>query len=95
MVQASAKIFSGPEPSLLAEAVRACFEELVGTQDRSLVLEELSGEEYAIEQVVDAVQTPPLLSDRRVVVVREFTRFKVDQLKPLIELLSALPSTSA
>ena len=94
MVQASAKIFSGPEPSLLAEAVRACIEELVGTQDRSLVLEELSGEEYAIEQVVDAVQTPPLLSDRRVVVVREFNRFKVDQLKPLIELLSDLPSTT-
>ncbi|MBA52264.1 MAG: DNA polymerase III subunit delta [Acidimicrobiaceae bacterium] len=94
MVQASAKIFSGPEPSLLAEAVRACVEELVGTQDRSLVLEELSGEEYAIEQVVDAVQTPPLLSDRRVVVVREFNRFKVDQLKPLIELLSDLPSTT-
>ena len=94
MVQASAKIFSGPEPSLLAEAVRACIEELVGTQDRSLVLEELSGEEYAIEQVVDAVQTPPLLSDRRVVVVREFNRFKVDQLKPLIELLRDLPSTT-
>ena len=94
MVQASAKIFSGPEPSLLADAVRACIEELVGTQDRSLVLEELSGEEYAIEQVVDAVQTPPLLSDRRVVVVREFNRFKVDQLKPLIELLRDLPSTT-
>jgi len=94
VVQASAQIFSGPEPALLADAVRDRLEELVGTQDRSLVLEELSGEEYTIEQVVDAVQTPPLLSDRRVVVVRGFNRFKVDELKSLIELLSDPPSTT-
>jgi len=94
VVQASTQIFSGPEPSLLADAVRDRIEQLVGTQDRSLVLEELSGEEYTIEQVVDAVQTPPLLSDRRVVVVRGFNRFKVDELKPLIELLNDPPSTT-
>ena len=94
MAKASIQIFSGPEPSLLADAVRDALEELVGTQDRSLVLEELGGEEYTIEQVADAVQTPPLLTDRRVVVVRGFNRFKVDELKPLIELLNDPPTTT-
>ena len=94
MARTSIQIFSGPEPSLLADAVRESIEKLVGTQDRSLVLEELSGEEYTIEQVADAVQTPPLLTDRRVVVVRGFNRFKVDDLKPLIELLSDPPTTT-
>lgn len=92
--KASVQIFSGPEPSLLADAVRDRVNELVVEQDRALVLEELSGEEYTIEQVVDAVQTPPLLSERRVVVARSFNRFKADELKPLIELLNDPPSTT-
>ena len=61
------QVFSGPEPSLLADAVRDRIDELVGEQDRSLALEELTGEEFTIDQVVDAVQTPPLLSNRRII----------------------------
>ena len=78
----------------MADAVRDRVNELVVEQDRALVLEELSGEEYTIEQVIDAVQTPPLLSERRVVVARSFNRFKADELKPLIELLNDPPSTT-
>ncbi len=88
------QVFSGPEPSLLADAVRDRIDELVGEQDRSLALEELTGEEFTIDQVVDAVQTPPLLSDRRIVVVRGFNRFKSDELKPLVDLLRDPPSTT-
>jgi DNA polymerase-3 subunit delta len=90
----SVQVFSGPEPSLLGDAVRARIDELIGGQDRSLVLEELTGDEYTIDQVVDAVQTPPLLSDRRIVVVRGFNRFKSDELKPLVELLGDPPPTT-
>ena len=44
----SVQVFSGPEPSLLGDAVRARIDELIGEQDRSLVLEELTGDEYTI-----------------------------------------------
>ena len=94
MSKASVQIFSGPEPALLSDAVRDRVNELVGEQDRSLVLEELTGDDYTMEQVVDAVQTPPLFTDRRIVVVREFNRFKVDDLKPLINLLNDPPPTT-
>ena len=87
-------MFSGPEPSLIGDAVRQRIDQLVGEQDRSLVVEELSGEEYTIDQVVDAVQTPPLLSDRRIVVVRGFNRFKSEELGPLVELLRDPPTTT-
>jgi len=90
----SVQVFSGPEPSLIGDAVRQRIDQLVGEQDRSLVVEELSGEEYTIDQVVDAVQTPPLLSDRRIVVVRGFNRFKSEELGPLVELLRDPPTTT-
>ena len=94
MSKASVQIFSGPEPALLSDAVRDRVNELVGEQDRSLVLEELTGDEYTMEQVVDAVQTPPLFTDRRIVVAREFNRFKADDLKPLVNLLNDPPPTT-
>jgi len=90
----SVQVFSGPEPSLIGDAVRQRIDLLVGDQDRALVLEELAGEEYTIHEVVDAVQTPPLLSDRRIVVVRGFNRFKSAELEPLVELLRDPPPTT-
>ena len=94
MAKPSIQIFSGPEPSLLSDAVRQRIDELVGDGDRAMLLEELSGEDFAIEHVLDAIQTPPLLSDRRIVVARRFNRFKVDELQPLISLLDNPPPTT-
>ena len=94
MAKPSIQIFSGPEPSLLSDAVRQRIDELVGDGDRAMLLEELSGEDFAIEHVLDAIQTPPLLSDRRIVVARGFNRFKVDELQPLISLLDNPPPTT-
>ncbi len=68
--------------------MRSTVEELVGDADRSLVLHELSGEEYAIEELVDAAQTPPFLTDRRVVVGRQLGRFNAGDLGPLTSYLA-------
>jgi len=88
-------LYKGDDPSLLADALRARVAELVGDGDRSLMVEELSGDEYEVAALVDAVQTPPFLTDRRVVVARHVGRFSVDELAPLLDYLSdPLPSTS-
>lgn len=61
--------------------------ELIGTADRSLVLEDFAGEDLDVAAVAGACRTPPFLSDRRVVVLREAGRFTLDQLQPLVSYL--------
>lgn len=76
---------------LLSGAVRDRVAELVGDGDRGLMVAELTeaayleGEEYEIAPLVDAAQTPPFLTSRRVVVGRELGRFSTaDSLSPLL-----------
>ena len=88
-------LFKGDDDTLLADAVRARVAELVGDGDRSLMVEEVSGDDYEVASLVDAVQTPPFLTDRRVVVARHVGRFSADQLGPLVDYLAdPLPTTS-
>ncbi len=91
---ANAWLVTGEDASLLAEAVANLVNELVGTAERSLVLEDFSGEELDVAAVAGACQTPPFLADRRVVVLREAGRFTTDQLQPLLSYLEGpLPTT--
>ena len=95
-------IISGDDESLIAEAVRAAVEAALGTEDRSLALEELTEEEYRTEdgfeiaRLVDAAQTPPFLTGRRVVVGRHLGRFtNREAVAPLVAYLeSPLETTS-
>ncbi len=65
----------GDDPSLVAQAVRALVDRLVAGRDPALVVEEHgTTEELDVGAVVDACTTPPLLVDRRVVVVRDAGR---------------------
>jgi DNA polymerase-3 subunit delta len=86
----------GEDPSLVRDHVMALVDELVGDGDRSLVVEELSGDDYELAAVVDAAQTPPFLTDRRVVVARDAHRFaSVDAVAPLVAYLGdPLPTTA-
>jgi DNA polymerase-3 subunit delta len=77
-------LVTGEDPSLVTEAVAGLVSQLVGSADRSLVLEDFSGEELELGAVADACRTPPFLADRRVVVVRDAGRFTSDQLQPLV-----------
>lgn len=70
-----AYLVRGDDPILVAQAARRVVDELVGTRDPSLVVEEHgTGEELDAGAVVDACTTPPFLVDRRVVVVRDAGR---------------------
>ena len=87
-------LVTGDDPSLVAEAVAKLAVELVGDAERSLVLEDFSGEALELGAVAEACRTPPFLADRRVVLVRDAGRFTADQLQPLVDYLEGpMPTT--
>jgi DNA polymerase III subunit delta len=89
-----AYLVRGDDAVLTGDAVKALVAELVGDDDPSFVLEELSGDEYTPSAVVDAAQTPPFFGDRRVVVARDVGRFTTAEAAPLIAYLAdPLPTT--
>lgn len=90
-----AYLVRGSDEVALGQAVRALVGSLVGRGDSSLMVEDLSGEDYRVYDVVDAAQTPPFFTDRRVVVARGAGRFATAELGPLLAYLgNPLPTTS-
>lgn len=94
LMTATVALLHGGDDVLLFNAVRDLVAELVGDGDRALMVAELTeaalleGEEYEIAPLVDAAQTPPFLTPRRVVVGRELGRFSTaDSLGPLLSYL--------
>ena len=88
---ATVVLLHGGDEVLLSNAVRDRVAGLVGDGDRSLMVAELTeaayleDEDYHIAPLVDAAQTPPFLTARRVVVGRELGRFSSpDSLSPLL-----------
>ena len=89
-----AYLVRGGDQTLVADAVRALLDDLVGSGDAGLAVEETALDCEA-SAIVDAAQTPPFLSDRRVVVARDVSRFLTAQVGPLVAYLSEpLPTTS-
>jgi DNA polymerase III subunit delta len=87
-------VLTGDDEPILRGAVTALVQSLVGDGDRALMVDEFDAEDYTIGAVVDAAQTAPFLTDRRVVVARAAGRFNADELAPLIGYLGdPLPST--
>lgn len=92
-----AYLVRGDDPILLGDAVRDLVHALVGDGDVSLVVEDIGGDdgEATIAVTVDAAQTPPFLTDHRVVVLRDVGRFKTDELGPLVAYLEAPNDTTS
>lgn len=86
-----AYLVRGDDATLLADAVRDLVHELVGGGDVTLMVEEIGGDDptTVVPATVDAAQTPPFLSDHRVVVLREVGRFKTHELSQLVDYLGA------
>jgi DNA polymerase-3 subunit delta len=86
----------GEDPVLRGEAMRTLVHELVGDGDASLLVEEHEGAgDTDTSPVADAAQTPPFLTDRRIVVVREVHEFPSAALEPLLQYLTdPLPTTT-
>ena len=75
-------LLKGNDETLLANALKERVDTLVGSGDASLMVEELTenhyrleDDSYAIRRLVDSAQTPPFLTERRVVVGRHMGRF--------------------
>lgn len=97
-------LVKGDDDVLLRDAARRLVDQLTGDLDHDLAVEEVGRDRFApggaseptIVPLVDAAQTPPFLTDRRVVVgwdVEMFTR--AAQVAPLVAYLGdPLPSTS-
>ena len=90
-------LVKGDDAALVAQAVRALLDEVVGDGDHALVVEEIGGgatDELSVGAVVDACLTPPFLVDRRVVVVREAGRLLTADVPRLVEVVQdPLPSS--
>lgn len=92
-----AYLVKGDDPALRAEAVRALLDELVGDGDRSLMVEEFDvpGDLPDTSAAVDAARTPPFLTERRIVVVRDVSAYPTAGLEPVLEYLKdPSPSTA-
>lgn len=96
-------LLKGDDAVVLRDAVRQLIDELVGEEDKSLVVEEVDVGPHAAEDdgrdpllaLVDAAQTPPFLTEFRVVVGRVTEKRERNELvQPLVDyLVDPLPST--
>lgn len=84
----SVRLFSGSDESIVRSTVSATVHELVGDGDRSLIVDDFDGDDYELADVVAAANTPPFLSDFRIVVGRDIGRFTADQLGALVAYLA-------
>jgi len=100
---APVSLLKGGDAVVLRDAVHHLVADLVGTEDRSLVVEEVEvgphspsdGGPDPLVALIDAAQTPPFLTELRVVVGR-FTekRERNELVQPLVDYLTdPLPST--
>jgi DNA polymerase III subunit delta len=83
----SVHLVTGDDESIVRAAVTELVHGLVGEGDRTLMVDEFDGDDYELRLVVDAAQTPPFLTERRVVVARGIGRFTADDLAPVLAYL--------
>jgi DNA polymerase-3 subunit delta len=81
-------LLTGDDDSILRNKAHDLVAHLVGDDDRSLLVDEFDGEDYELRLVVDAAQTLPFLTDRRIVVARDIGRFAAEELGPLLGYLA-------
>lgn len=87
-------LITGDDESLVHAAVSDLVHRLVGAGDRTLMVDDFGGDEYELRAVVDAAQTMPFLTDKRVVIARDVGRFNAEDVASLVAYLGdPLPST--
>lgn len=89
-------VLKGTDEVLMSAGLTDLVRELVGADDRALLVEELlidthitrDDDGYDIARLVDAAQTPPFLTDRRIIVSRHSGVFSTkDAVAPLVSYL--------
>lgn len=87
-------LITGDDDSLVMSAVTELVHRLVGDGDRTLMVDDLDGDEIDVSSIVEAAQTPSFLTERRIVVARGVGRFSTDDVGPLVAYLGdPLPTT--
>lgn len=87
-------LITGDDESLVLTAATELIHRLVGSGDRTMMVDDFSSDDYELRAVVEAAQTMPFLTDKRVVVARGIGRFVADDVGPLVAYLGdPLPST--
>jgi len=87
-------LITGDDESLVLGATGEMVRTLVGDNDRTLMVDDFDSDEYELRAVVDAAQTPPFLTDKRVVVARGVGRFDEDAVAVILGYLAdPLPTT--
>lgn len=79
----SIHLLRGKDEVILGAAVTELVHELVGSEDRSLMVDEFDSDDLDLGVVVGSARTPPFLTERRIVVVRGLDRFTSDDLRPI------------
>ena len=80
-------LVEGDDPTLVADAVRAVVDEVLGDRDRTLAVWDVGSDDTDLAVVADGCATPPFLTDRRIVVLRGVGRFSTEELAPLLAYL--------
>jgi len=91
-----AYLVRGSDDVLRGETLSKLVDRLVDGRDRGILVDEFSGPDYELGAGLDAAQTPPFLTDDRIVVLRHLSRFaKAEDLQGLLAYLAQpLSSTS-
>lgn len=97
-------LVKGADEVIVRSAVRDLVHALVGERDQGLTVEDVGADRHqpgdastpSLTALIDAAQTPPFLTDRRVVVGRDLEAFtRAEQVAPLVAYLGdPLPTTS-
>jgi DNA polymerase III subunit delta len=102
-VDAPVHLLRGDDEVILRDAAHGVIHALVGDLDRALAVEEVGRERFqpadtpeaTIVPLIEAAQTPPFLTDRRVVVGRDLEMFtRAEQVAPLVAYLADPLSTT-
>lgn len=88
-------LLKGDDEALLGEAITSLVHQLVGDGDRSLMVDEFSGEGEVIGALIDAARTPPFLTESRIVVGRGVEGWTAEQIAPLLSYLADPLSSTA
>lgn len=87
-------LVKGADPALVAQDAHRVVADLLAGRDPAVCVEELGspgGDELDVTRVLDALTTPPFLTDLRVVVVRDAGRLGAADAERLAPVLGALP----
>ena len=96
----SAYVVRGSDPVLRSRALQELVDELIGTDDRSLVVEDLTvpgrgddgggseGREAVVAAAVVAAQSPPFMTASRVVLLRDYEHLTAEEVEPIVAYLA-------